>query len=109
LTERGWVRRAPAAAMLELRWIFIFSTAFRSCCDWLSAQSRPVTLWLLRLVFDTAALRQLSSPPCKTFRELLYFGGGELFASKSMKPIQGYRLIKPEALCWRRPNHEQQH
>jgi hypothetical protein len=34
---------------------------------------------------------------------LLYFGGDEMFASKSMKAIQGYHLITPGD----RPNYEQ--
>jgi len=36
--------------------------------------------------------------------ELVYFGRGEAFASKSMKPIQGYHLIKPEDLHLRPSN-----
>jgi mannose-6-phosphate isomerase-like protein (cupin superfamily) len=36
-------------------------------------------------------------------RELVYFGG-ELFASNSMKSIQGYTLIKLEDLNWRPSN-----
>jgi len=28
-------------------------------------------------------------------------GGGEAFASKTMKAIQGHHLIKPEDLFWR--------
>jgi hypothetical protein len=35
---------------------------------------------------------------------LAYFGAGEVFASKSMKAMQGYHLIKPEDLCWRTSN-----
>jgi mannose-6-phosphate isomerase-like protein (cupin superfamily) len=35
---------------------------------------------------------------------LAYFGGGETVASKFMKAIQGYHLIKPEDLFWRPSN-----
>jgi len=35
---------------------------------------------------------------------LLYCGGDGAFASVSMKPIQGYHLIKPEDLAWRPSN-----
>jgi mannose-6-phosphate isomerase-like protein (cupin superfamily) len=35
---------------------------------------------------------------------LLYFGGGETFACKSMKSVQGYHLINPEDLSWRHSN-----
>jgi hypothetical protein len=41
------------------------------------------------------------------FRELLYFGGGETFASNSMKTLQSCHLIKPEDLSWQSSNHEQ--
>jgi len=40
----------------------------------------------------------LLTPACEALPELLYFGGDETFASKSMKTIQGYHLIKPEDL-----------
>jgi mannose-6-phosphate isomerase-like protein (cupin superfamily) len=35
---------------------------------------------------------------------LVYSGGGEVFASESMKTITGYHLIKPEDLFWRPSN-----
>jgi mannose-6-phosphate isomerase-like protein (cupin superfamily) len=50
------------------------------------------------------ALGDSNAPACETLRELLYFGGDEVFASKSMKAIQGYHLIKPEDLFWRPSN-----
>jgi hypothetical protein len=37
-------------------------------------------------------------------RELVYFGGDEMFASNSMKPMQDYHLIKLEDLFWRPSN-----
>ncbi len=37
-------------------------------------------------------------------RELVYFGGDEVFASKFMKAIPGYHLIKPADLHWRPAN-----
>jgi len=53
------------------------------CRGWFSTQPRSG---------DSTALT------CEALRELLYFGGDEVFASKSLKPIQGYHLIKPEDL-----------
>ena len=84
------MRRAPAAAILELRRVLIFSTTtvFRSCCGWSSTQPR-----------SGASL----APTCEALPKLLYFGG-EAFASKFMKAIQGYHLIKPEDLSWRPSN-----
>ncbi len=41
---------------------------------------------------------------CESLRKLLYFPGNEVFASKPMKPIQGYHLITPEDLHWRHSN-----
>jgi hypothetical protein len=37
-------------------------------------------------------------------RELVCFGGDEMFASNFMKAVQGYHLIKPEDLLWRPSN-----
>jgi mannose-6-phosphate isomerase-like protein (cupin superfamily) len=56
-----------------------------------------------RKLVSTDALRgkQLTSD---ALRRLLYFGDDKAFASKSMKPIQGYHLIKPEDLFWRPSN-----
>jgi hypothetical protein len=60
------------------------------------------------MAFENAAagLRHSRAPviqllTCESFRELLYFAVGETFANKSMKPIQGYPVIKPEDLFWR--------
>jgi hypothetical protein len=36
--------------------------------------------------------------------QLIFFSGKVWFANKSMKPIQGYHLIKPEDLFWRPSN-----
>ena len=44
------------------------------------------------------------APTCEALPKLVYFGGDEMFARKSMKPIQGYHLIKPEDLSWRPSN-----
>ena len=59
---------------------------------------------VLRLVSDTAAPAIHFVPACEALRELVYSGGREAFASKSMKAIQGYHLIKPEDLQWRPSN-----
>ena len=44
------------------------------------------------------------APACEALRELVYFGGDEVFASKFMKAIPGYHLIKPADLHWRPAN-----
>ena len=59
---------------------------------------------MLRLVFDTAALRRSTFPGLRRIAQVALLSGGEAFASKSMKPIQGYHLIKPEDLFWRPSN-----
>jgi mannose-6-phosphate isomerase-like protein (cupin superfamily) len=41
---------------------------------------------------------------CELWRELLFFGAGVWCASKFMKAIQAYHLIKPEDLFWRPSN-----
>jgi len=38
---------------------------------------------------------------CGWFTELIYSAVGETFARKSVKPIQGYHLIRPEDQHWR--------
>jgi mannose-6-phosphate isomerase-like protein (cupin superfamily) len=48
--------------------------------------------------------RSFAGPTCTSLRELVYFGGGEPFASKSMNTFKGYHLIKPEDLFWRPSN-----
>jgi len=83
------VRRAPAGAGPNLESHLIFYA------------SEPAKL--LRLVFDTAALRDSIA------RLVNHFSGWftlprRVVRQQSMKPIQGYHLVKPEDLFWRRPN-----
>src|SRR5208282_1816891 len=90
LTERGCVHRTSRSAH-ELRRVMMLSTTsvFRSCCGWSSTQPRSG---------DSVA------PACEELCKLLFGGGGVWFASKFMKAIQGYHLIKSEDLFWRPSN-----
>ena len=44
------------------------------------------------------------APACEALHELRHFARGETFAFETMKPIQGYTLIKPDDLHWRPSN-----